>query len=140
MADYLWLLVFVIAFTVTGIRGHIDFDDIESIWLKNVSVMRLPVANDQRQILLKITGLPAIDSEDDIQIKPTFSATECIGNESNLQIINDLPSANTINRTIDLIIALGDFNFRSQTEAYLCIKTKYETFFQHMGIKSKIEK
>lgn len=119
---------------------HIDFDDAETSWLKNVAVYAVPISDIQNQStpLLKITGLASVDIEDGVHIKPTYSATDCIGNETELQIINAAESPNSINT--DLIISLLNFDSNQYTTAYLCIKTKYDHNFQHMGHKSKFSK
>lgn len=137
---HLSILVFVIALCTFETRAHIDFEDIETLWLKDATVQQLPATKNQRRNLLRISGLPTIDKDDDIQIMPTLSATQCNGNEPNLKIINELPIGISLNRTTELLVSLEDFHFRQHPAAYLCIKSKYEEFFQHMGIKSKFEK
>lgn len=120
---------------------HIDFDDVEISWLKNVAVYAFPTndAKNQSIPLLKITGIASTDIEDGVQIKPTFSASDCFGNEMELQIVNATEaSKNSI--STDLIYSLLNFNFKQYPEAYLCIKTKYDQQFQHMGQHSKFSK
>lgn len=121
---------------------QIDFDDVETLWLKNVAVQLLPIGSvrDQSVPMLKLTGLAAVDIEDGVRIKPTLSPTNCLGNETDLQIVNDAPSKNSIDRTNGLIVSLSNFDFKRQPTAYLCIKTKYDHLFQHMGTKSKFLK
>lgn len=121
---------------------QIDFDDVETSWLKNVAVQLLPsgIGRDQSVPMLKLSGLAAVDIEDGVRIKPTLSPTNCMGNETDLQIVNDASSKNSINRTTDLIVSLNSFDFKRKPTAYLCIKTKYDHLFQHMGNKSKFLK
>lgn len=138
--SFKYIYIFVCACTIvtSEVGAHIDFDDIELAWLKNVTVNWLPVEKNQRQNCLQIVGLPPMDNEDDLKIRPTFSAIDCVSNETNLQILNNIPTAD--NRSTELIVSLGNFDFKHKPAAYLCIQTKYENFFQHMGIRSKLEK
>lgn len=117
---------------------HIDFDDAETSWLKNVAVQVIPAnsISDRSVPLLKISGLASTDIEDGVRIKPTLSPLDCIGNQTELQIINSL-NKNNINT--DLIVSLNNFNFKIYPEAYLCIRTNYENVFQHMGSQSKFK-
>lgn len=120
-----------------------NFDDVESSLWKNATVTLLPTnknSNSNAVPLLEIQGLTAFDTEDDIRLKPTFSETDCTGDESDLQIVNDVFLVNGISQTKDLIVALNNFDFKQHKAAYLCIKTKYESYFSHMGIKSKFTK
>lgn len=136
--EYIYIFVFACAIVTSEVGAHIDFDDIELAWLKNVTVNWLPVEKNEQKNWLQIVGLPPMDNEDDLKIRPTFSPTDCVSNETNLQILNSIPTAN--NRSTELIVSLGNFDFKHKAAAYLCIQTKYETFFQHMGIRSKLEK
>lgn len=136
--EYIYIFVFACAIVISEVGAHIDFDDIELAWLKNVTVTWLPAGKNQRQNWLQIVGLPPMENEDDLKIRPTFSSTDCVSNETNLQILNSIPTAN--NRSTELIVSMGDFDFKRRPAAYLCIQTKYETFFQHMGNRSKLEK
>lgn len=146
--NILSIVVFVVFIVLSIIilptnASHIDFDDVESSLWKNAVVTLLPTSknsNSNTVPLLKISGLTAFDAEDSIRLKPTFSETECEGDESDLQVINDIFLVNGIAQTSDLIVALNNFDFKHHTAAYLCIKTKYEPFFSHMGIKSKFTK
>lgn len=135
-----WVTIVLVIFVAQLNAVHIDFDDAETSWLKNVAVDILPVGDTQKLSMLKLTGLATADIEDGVRIKPTFSETVCAGNETDLQIINDVTSANSINRTTDLILSLAKFNFKRNTPAYLCIKTKFDHAFQHMGLKTKFPK
>lgn len=111
-----------------------DFDDVDTLWLKNVTVQVLPIGNAHSSMVsLKITGLAFDDIEDGIHIKPTFSASNCIGNETTL-------SAAPSSFDSDMIVSLVNFHFKQHSAAYLCIKTKYDQIFQHMGPKSKFPK
>lgn len=117
---------------------HIDFDDVETSWLKNVVVHVFQIDNVHSSIQsLKITGLALIDIQDGVHIKPTFSTSDCIGNETELQIIHNAAPSST---NSDLIVSLNNFHFKQRPEAYLCIRTKYDHSFQHMGLKSKFSK
>lgn len=142
ITKFSWLTFALIIFVSPSNAAHIDFDDVETSWLKNVAVQLLPVGSvrNQSMPLLKITGLSSDDIEDGVYIKPTFSDTECLSNETDLQIINDSPSNNSLKRTIDLIVSLNNFDFKRQPTAYLCIKAKQDHRFQHMGSKSKFLK
>lgn len=138
-----WAIFALVFFIIPSNATHIDFDDVETAWLGNVVVHLLPASGIRNQTmpLLKVTGLASVDIEDGIRIKATLSSTNCLGNETDLQIINDAPSKNSINRNItDLIVALDNFNFKRQSTAYLCIQTKYDHRFQHMGDRSKFPK
>lgn len=137
-----WATMVLLAFLSKSNAGHIDFDDAETTWLKNVAIQLLPIGNgwNQSTPLLKLTGLATADIEDGVRIKATLSPSNCLGNETDLQIVNDAPSENSINRTTDLIVSLHNFDFKRQATAYLCIKTKYDHLFQHMGTKSKFVK
>lgn len=134
----MWTTVVLLIVLVHASATHIDFDDVETSWLKNVVVNVFEVDNVHSSILsLKITGLALIDIQDGVQIKPTFSASNCIGNETELQVIHNAAPAST---NSDLIVLLNNFQFTQRPEAYLCIKTKYDHSFQHMGLKSKFSK
>lgn len=132
---------FLVVFIAKSGSEPIDFDDVETSWLKNVAVYVLPTNNMRNHStqMLKITGLASADIEDGVHIKPTFSSKECIGNENELQITNKNESPNNSINT-DIIILLSNFEFKHYSSAYLCIKTKYDHHFQHMGQKSKFSK
>lgn len=132
-----WVTVasFLVVFITKSSSEHIDFDDVETSWLKNVTVYVLPTQSIQ---MLKITGLASADIEEGVHIKPTFSPKECIGNETEFQITNQDESPNNSINT-DIIILSSNFKFK-QYSAYLCIKTKYDHHFQHMGQQSKFSK
>lgn len=137
---------FVLLFLLTQLNqsnaGHIDSDDFETLWLKNVDVQLLPhsIVQNRTMPLLKVTGIATADIEDGVRIKGTLSPTSCLGNETDLQIINDTPSNNNIHLTTDLDVSLDNFNFEQQPAAYLCIKTTNDDHFQHMGARSKFSK
>lgn len=134
--DHLWMIIVMLVCVVQSSVCHIDFDDVETSWLENVAVQVLPNSNMKSMPLLKLTGLASTDIEDGVQIKPTFSATDCIGNETELQIVNTVePLQNRINT--DLFFSLMNFNFKQYSAAYLCIKPKDDHNFQHMGLNSK---
>lgn len=137
-----FVLLFLLAQLNQSNSGHIGFDDIETLWLKNVAVQLLPqsIVQNRTMPLLKVTGMATVDIEDGVRIKGTLSPTHCLGNETDLQIINDTPPNNNIQRTTDLDVSLDNFNFKQQPAAYLCIKTKNDDHFQHMGAKSKFSK
>lgn len=136
-----WVTIIIALHLTAQINAvHIDFDDAETSWLKNIAVRLLPVSGGQKQIMLKLTGLVTADIEDGVRIKPTFSDSNCAGNESDLPIINDAPWKNNINRTSDFIVSLADFDSKQNKVAYLCIKTKLDYIFQHMGPKSEFQK
>lgn len=137
---HLWVSVIVFVCIKHSSAVHIDFDDVETSWLKNIAVYALPVSDIENQSipLLKITGISPADIEDGVHIRPTFSATDCIGNDTDLQIVNATESSNNIKT--DLFISLLNFDFKQYASAYLCIKTKYDHHFQHMGHKSKFSK
>lgn len=128
--ECLWTIFILSIVSVHASEMHIDFDDVETSWLKNVAVHAFPVANAHSSIL-QITGLATTDIEDGIEIKPTYSANDCFGNETELPI-------SSFNSSV--IVSLKDFHFKQHSEAYLCIKTKYDQNFQHMGLKSKFSK
>lgn len=131
--------VVVVVFLVTQLNAvHIDFDDADTSWLENVTVQMLP--DSQKLTKLKVTGLKTAEIEDGIRIRPTFSDKYCSGNETDLPIINDALSKNSINHTTNLIVSLDNFDFKRNKAAYLCIKTKFDHIFQHMGPKSKFTK
>lgn len=138
----LWSIFVLVIFIVQSNAAHIDFEDAEESWLKDVTVHYLPLRMIQNKTtpLLKVSGLATDDIEDGVRIKATLSGSNCMGNESDLQIINDAPSKNSINRTTDLIVSIENFEFQRQSTAYLCIKTKYDHGFQHMGERSKFSK
>lgn len=142
MTNISWATIVLLVFLSKSNAGHIDFNDGETMWLKNVAVQLLPFGNggNQSTPLLKLTGLATFDIEDGVRIKATLSPTNCLGNETDLQIVNDAPSKNSINRTTDLIVSLHNFDFNRQPTAYLCIKTRYDHLFRHMGNKSKFLK
>lgn len=132
----MWTTLILLIVLVHASASHIDFDDVETSWLKNVVADVFQVDNVHSSILsLKITGLNSADIQDGVQIKPTYSASNCIGNETELQVIHNASSTNA-----DLIVSLNNFQFAQRSEAYLCIKTKYDHTFQHMGLKSKFTK
>lgn len=133
-----WVII-VVVFLVTQLNAvHIDFDDADTSWLENVTVHMLP--DSQKLTKLKVTGLKTAEIEDGIRIQPTFSDKYCSGNETDLSIINDALSINSINHTTNLIVSLDNFDFKRNKAAYLCIKTKFDHIFQHMGPKSKFSK
>lgn len=135
---YLWSTLFLLIVLVHANEAHINFDYDETLWLKNISVHVFPIGNVHASIpSLKITGLAFADIEDGVQIKPTFSASDCKGNETELQIINTTAptSANT-----ELVVSLSKFHFKQHSEAYLCIQTKFDRTFQHMGYNSMFSK
>lgn len=135
---HMWTTFILLIVLVHASATHIDFDDVETSWLKNAVVHVFQVDNVHSSILsLKITGLALIDIQDGVQIKPTYSASNCIGNETELQIIHNAAPSST---NSDLIVSLNKFQFTQRSEAYLCIKTKYDHSFQHMGLKSKFSK
>lgn len=137
--SWMAIVLFLVIFTTQMSSEHINFDDVETSWLKNVAVYILPKNKNQSSNYLKITGLSSVDIEDGVQIKPTFSSENCIGNQTDLQIIDiDKHPTNSIN--IDLIVSLSNFKFQHHNTAYLCIKTKYDQHFQHMGHKSEFTK
>lgn len=138
----MWTTLILLIILVHASATHIDFDDVETSWLKNVVVQVFQVDNVHSSILsLKITGLALIDIQDGVQIKPTYSASNCIGNETELQIIHiGAPHGASSAINSDLIVSLNNFQFAQRSEAYLCIKTKYDHSFQHMGLKSKFSK
>lgn len=140
LVEHLWLSIVMFVCIKQSSAVHIDFDDVETSWLEKVSVHALPISDFQNQStpILKITGLASVDIEDGVHIKPTFSATDCIGNGTELQIINATESSNSINT--DLFISLLSFDFKQHTSAYLCIKSNYDHNFRHMGHKSKFSK
>lgn len=132
---YLWSTLFLLIVLVNTNAAHIDFDDVETSWLKNITVHVFPNGNiHSSKLSLIITGLALADIEDGVQIKPTFSKSHCISNETELFVTN---SAATLS---GIIVSLNNFNFKEHPEAYLCIKTKYDHGFQHMGYKSKFPK
>lgn len=134
----MWTTCILLIVLVHASATHIDFDDVETSWLKNVVVNVFQVDNVHSSLLsLKITGLALIDIQDGVQIKPTYSASNCVGNETELEIIHNDTSSSTDS---DLIVLMNNFQFTQSSEAYLCIKTKYDHSFQHMGIKSKFSK
>lgn len=134
----MWTTFVLLIVFVHANATHIDFDDAETSWLRNVVVNVFEIDNVHSSILsLKITGLALIDIQDGVQIKPTYSVNNCIGNETELQIIHNATSSST---SSDLIVLLNNFQFTQRLEAYLCIKTKYDHSFQHMGLKSKFSK
>lgn len=138
-----WATFALVFFITQSNAGHIDFDDAETLWLKNVAVNLLPANSVRNQTLpvLKVTGLATTDIEDGVRIKATLSQTNCMGNESELQIISQTPSRNDIDsNTTDLIVSLDHFDFKQQSAAFLCIKTKYDHRFQHMGTKTRFSK
>lgn len=137
-AKCLWTTFILLIVLMQASATHIDFDDVETSWLKNVVVNVFQIDNVHSSILsLKITGLALIDIQDGVHIKPTFSTSDCIGNETELQIIhNAAPSSSDS----DLIVSLNNFHFEQRSEAYLCIKTKYDHSFLHMGLNSKFSK
>lgn len=138
-----FIVLSIIILPSNASQSPIDFDDVESSLWKNATVTLLPTirnSNSNTVPLLKIQGLTAFDTEDDIILKPTFSETDCTGDESDLQIVNDVFFVNGIAQTNDLIVALNNFDFKQHKAAYLCIKTKYDSYFLHMGIKSKFTK
>lgn len=138
---FVWIIVVLLTVLIQPNATHIDFDDVETSWLKNIEVHEIPIngniRNQSTTQLLKITGLATADIEDGVFIKATYSTSTCTGNETDLQIINN-SSENSINT--DFIISLKNFNFKQNTVAYLCIKSKYDEHFQHMGPKSKFSK
>lgn len=135
---YRWLtFVLLIVLVQRASAVHINFDDVETSWLKNVAVHVFPIGNVRSSVpSLKITGLASSDLEDGFQIKPTFSTSQCIGNETELQIIDTTFSS--VNA--ELIVSFKNFNFKQHLEAYLCIKTKDDDRFLHMGPNSKFRK
>lgn len=146
-ANRMWttliLLIVLVHASATKSATHIDFDDVETSWLKNVVVHVFQVDNVNSSILsLKITGLALIDIQDGVQIKPTYSASNCIGNDTEFQVIHNATTASAPSSppNSDLIVSLNNFQFTQRSEAYLCIKTKYDHSFQHMGLKSKFSK
>lgn len=139
----IWVIFALVYFIAQSNAEHIDFDDVETEWLENVGVYLLPPSSVRNQTmpLLKVTGLATDDIDDGVRIKATLSSTNCLGNETDLPIINEAPFKDSINPNItDLIVSLGEFNFKRQSAAYLCIKTKYDALFQHIGAKSKFPK
>lgn len=132
----LWTLFILLVAVVRTSSTHIDFDDVETAWLKNVAIHAFPNGNVHSSIL-KITGLDSTDIEDGVHIKPTFSPKDCFGNETELTIIG---TAAPLTFNSSLIVSLQNFHFKKHSEAYLCIRTKYDRSFQHMGLKSKISK
>lgn len=142
LTNILWVTIIVVL-SITQLNAtHIDFDDVEESWLKNVAVQMLPVSVSplqQKQLMLKVSGLAIADIEDGVRIKATFSPTFCNSNEPNLQIINDASLKMNTNRTVDLIVSLANFDFKRNAVAYLCIKTS-DPYFQHMGPKSQFSK
>lgn len=138
LEKHLWTTFILSIVLVQANATRIDFDDVETLWLKNIAVHVLPVGNAHSSIpSLKITGLTLTDIEDGIQIKPTFSASSCSGNETELPIIDAAAPPSIIS---DLIVSLNNFHFKQHSAAYLCIKTKYDQNFQHMGNNSKFLK
>lgn len=138
-----WAIGALVFFIAQSNAVHIDFDDVETSWLKNVAVHLLPVNSVRNQTipLLKVTGLAAEDIEDGVRIKATLSPTNCLGNATDLEIINETVEKNAANsNTTDLFVSLANFNFKRQPAAYLCIRTKYDHLFQHMGVKTKFPK
>lgn len=123
-------------------KGTIDFDNVDTLWFKNAIVD--PIATNQSGYnnsvpLLKIHGFRGIDADDGMRVRPTFSKSDCNNNEVDLQIVNDI-FASAINRSTDLMVALNNFDFGKNTNAYLCIKNRYDDYFQHMGANSKFSK
>ena len=141
ISKFYWAIFALVFFITQSNAGHIDFDDAETLWLKNVAVNLLPANSVRNQTLpvLKVTGLATTDIEDGVRIKATLSQANCMGNESDLQIISQ-PRNNSDFNTTDLILSLDHFDFKRQPAAYLCIKTKYDHGFQHMGTKTKFPK
>lgn len=134
----MWTTFILLIVLVQASASHIDFDDVETSWLKNVVVHVFQVDNVHSSIQsLKITGLALTDIQDGVHIKPTFSTSDCIGNETELQIIHNAVPSST---NSDLIVSLNNFHFKQRSKAYLCIKTNYDHSFQHMGLKSKFSK
>lgn len=119
-------------------KESIDFDAVDLIWFKDAAVAAVPrntSGYNNTVPLLKIHGLKAIDADDQLRIKPTFSSDDCANDESDMQIVNDIfPS--TIDPSVDLLVALNNFQFGRRTEAFLCIKSQYDADFQPMGANS----
>lgn len=129
---HVWTLIILLIVLVHASASHIDFDDVETSWLRNIAVHVFPIGHIHASTqALRITGLASTDIEDGIHIKPTFSTNDCISNETELEIIKSKS---------DLIVSLNNFHFKQHSEAYLCIKTKYDDKFLHMGQNSKFSK
>lgn len=135
---HVWTAFILIIVSMHASATHIDFDDVETSWLKNVAVHVFPIGNGHSSTLaLKITGLALTEIDDGVHIKPTFSSNDCIGNGTELQIVNTAALSST---NSDLIVSLNNFHFKQHSEAYLCIKTKYDHIYTHMGLTSKFSK
>lgn len=125
-----WTLVVLLISELNA--KHIDFDDAEVSWLRDVAV--------EEVLTLKLTGLPSIEIEDGVRIKATFAPNDCHNNETDLRIFNAAPSKGTHARTSDLFISLSDIDFKGYSTAYLCIRTALDHMFLHMGPKSQFAK
>lgn len=123
-------------------KATVDFDNVDTLWFKDAIVD--PIATNQSGYnntvpLIKLHGFKGIDADDGIRVRPTFSKSDCNNNEGDLQIVNDI-FASAINRSTDLLLALNNLDFGKNANAYLCIKNKYDDYFQHMGANSKFSK
>lgn len=142
------VLIIAIAILVPlNAAESIDFDNVDRLWFNEAVIYPIPVNQtgfNNTVPLLKIHGLKAIDADDEIRVKPTFSTSDCMNTEADLQIVNSIfePSstaatANEKHSSSDLFVALNNFDFGPNVNAYLCIKSRYENDFQHMGANSK---
>lgn len=130
------LLLFVAAFVLNLTEvsaSHIDFDDVETSWLKDIVIHALPssVNRNLSSTLVKISGLPLDEIESGVRFQPTFSPTKCDPKEPDLQIVS--------NSSIDLILSVNKFGAKDDS-VYLCVKSAFSTYFQPLGEQSKIKK
>lgn len=141
----LLLLVFAVVFHVPNIHSaHIDFDDVETAWLKNIVVRTLPrsIGDDvggEPTIHVKIIGLTNDEIEAGVRFQPSLSPDKCTGNEFDLKIVNDMPFTNGVNQTTDLIVAVNKIHFKNSSTVYLCIKSVFSSYFQSLGEQSKLK-
>lgn len=124
--------------SLSSAKQDIDFDAVDSLWFKDATIVAVPkntTGYNNTVPLLRIHGLKAIDAEDHIRVKPTFSRSDCVNDEHDLQIVNDM-FAPTIDPSVDLLVAVNNFEFGQLPAAFLCIKSKYDADFQPMGANS----
>lgn len=140
---FLSIAIIAIAIIVVPLNAadSIDFDNADTLWFKEAIITPVPINQtgyNNTVPLIKIQNLKAIDADDQIRVKPTFSDADCANDEPDLQIVNSIfePPTGTHSNG-DLIVALNNFEYKLNVNVYLCIKSKYEKDFQHMGANSK---
>lgn len=135
------VLIAIALIVPSNAAESIDFDNADTSWFTDATVYSVPANQtgyNNTVPLLKIHGLKAIDADDEIRVKPTFSTTDCQNNKPELKIVNNIYAASQgSGSNSDVIVALKHFDFGPNVNAYLCIKSKYENDFQHMGANSK---